>query len=88
MRDAFVDVTFEIPLSELAIVRDPTSFVLEQMRISADHLCDESKARLRTDRAPEVHVSQAVEVKTGKPMVLCASRWSVELPESVEVARA
>ena len=87
MRDAFVDVTTEVPLAELATVRDPSGLVLETMRETADKLCDESGARLRTARAPEVHVSRGIEKATGTEVLLCASRWAVEVPESVEVGR-
>lgn len=85
MRDAFVDVTLEVPLTDLAHVNDPSAYVFEKMRDAAEKLCDESRARLRTDRAPEVELSQAVETRTGRGMLLCASRWAVEVPESVEV---
>jgi hypothetical protein len=86
MRDAFVDVTLELPITELSTVTNPSNFVLEKMRDEADRLCDEAKARLRTDRAPEIQVNQAIEARTGRTMLLCASRWAVEVPETLEVA--
>lgn len=85
MRDAFIDVTFEIPLSDLGSVLDPSGYILEKMRGEADRVCDRSKARLRTDRNPEIQVNQAIEARTGRAMLLCASRWAVEVPESVEM---
>lgn len=83
MRDAFVDVTYEVPALELAMQRDPPSYVLERMRDRADALCAEQGARLRTDRSPEVIVNQAVERATGADTVLIASRWAVVVPDAV-----
>lgn len=83
MRDAFVDVTFEVSALELASVGNPSQFVLEKMRDRADSLCFESGGRLRTDSAPEILVNQAVDREDGTEMVLCASRWPVVVPDRV-----
>lgn len=86
MQDLFVDVTFEVPAPELAKSADPSRFVFEMMRDRADALCAENGARLRTDRAPELQISQAVDLRTGLDMVLCAGRWPVVVPDSVAAA--
>lgn len=83
MRDAFVDVTLEVPVSELARLDDPTRVLYERMRESADKLCAENGARLRTDRAPEVHVREGRHPLLGLDMTLVASRWAVVAPDSV-----
>ena len=85
MRDAFVDVTLEVPAMDLLRVDDPTRFLYERMRDRADQLCEESGARLRTDRAPEVHIREGRHPLTGLDMTLVASRWAVVVPDSVEL---
>lgn len=82
MRDTFVDVRLEVPVAELAGLSDAATQVLERMRDSADRLCAESGARLRTDRSPEIIVQQAIHPLLGD-MTLFASRWAVVAPESV-----
>lgn len=83
--DLFVDVTYEVPTSELHQMPDPTRHLYEAMRHKADELCSESGARLRTDRAPEVIVKQGKHV-LGYDMTLVASRWAVVAPASVALA--
>ena len=82
MRDLFVDVLLEVPVRELAGVYDPTRVLYERMREAADAKCAESGARLRTDRAPEVHVREGRHPLIGD-MTLVASRWAAVAPESV-----
>lgn len=82
MRDTFIDVRLEVPVRELAALRDASQQILERMRDSADRLCAEHGARLRTDRAPEIIVEQAMHPLLGD-MTLFASRWAVVAPESV-----
>jgi hypothetical protein len=74
VRDVFVDVTLEVPAREMRHPDAPQA-VLERMRDSADRLCSERGARLRTDRAPEVIVKQAMHPLLGD-MTLFASRWA------------
>lgn len=83
MRDLFVDVTLEVPVSELSRVADPTKYLYDRMRLRADELCSEHGARLRTDRAPDVIVKQGRHPLLGIDMTLVASRWAVVAPESV-----
>lgn len=85
MKDAFIDVSCELNPVQLAQERDPARFVLELSRETADARCAESGARLRTDRAPEVVVSHAIEPTTGRDVILVASRWAVLVPDSLEV---
>ena len=85
MRDLFVDVLLEVPSPELRRLHDPAGEVLERMRIKADQACDEQGAQLRTDRAPEIVVKEAMHPLLGD-MTLFASRWAAVAPESV-VAR-
>lgn len=82
MRDTFVDVRLEVPTRELAGLQDAGTQVLERMRDSADRLCEDSGARLRTDRAPEILVQQAMHPLLGD-MTLFASRWAAVVPETV-----
>lgn len=81
-RDLYVDVTYEIPTSELAQKQDPSRYLLEVMRHRADALCDENGARLRTDRAPEVIIKEGKHV-LGWDMTLVASRWPVLAPDAL-----
>jgi len=83
MKDYAIDVLLEVPVKELARLHDPASAVMERMRDKADRMCDEAGARLRTDRAPEVTVSQAIHPLLGD-MTLFASRWAVVAPEDLE----
>lgn len=85
MRDVFVDVLLEVPVSELARLHDPTRALYERMRERADELCAENGARLRTDRAPEVHIRQGRHPLLGLDMTLVSSRWAVVAPDSVIV---
>ncbi len=82
MRDVFVDVLLEVPVRELAALHDPTAELYEAMRTTADRLCSEKGARLRTDRAPEVRVQEARHPLLGD-MTLVATRWAVVAPEGV-----
>lgn len=84
MRDAFVDVLLEVPVRELAGLPDPTRALWERMREGADAKCAEVGARLRTDRAPEVHIREGRHPLIGD-MTLVASRWAVVAPDSVIV---
>ena len=86
MRDAFVDVTLEVPAAELVRLSDPTAFLYERMRDRADALCAESGARLRTDRAPEVIVQEGRHPLLGLDVTLVASRWAVVVPDSVTLS--
>lgn len=85
MRDAFVDVTLEVSLVELARESDPSAYILEKMRGAADTLCDRNGARLRTDRKPEIHIKEGRHIITQEDVLLCASRWAVVAPESVDI---
>jgi hypothetical protein len=82
VRDVFVDVLLEVPVRELAGLPDPSRELYERMRVSADRLCAEQGARLRTDRAPEVQVREGRHPLIGD-MTLVASRWAAVAPESV-----
>jgi hypothetical protein len=83
VRDTFVDVRLEVSTRELAdLGLDASQQVLERMRDSADRLCEERGARLRTDRAPEIVVQQAMHPLLGD-MTLFASRWAAVAPETV-----
>lgn len=85
MRDLFVDVNCEFDTARLNEQPDPSRYALEQSRHTADQLCADQGARLRTDRAPEVVISSAIRPETGRPITLVATRWPVVAPERVEV---
>ena len=82
MRDVFVDVLLEVPTGELRGLPDAATQVMERMRDSADRLCEEQGARLRTDRAPEIIVKEAQHILLGD-MTLFASRWAAVAPEAL-----
>lgn len=86
MRDVFVDVLLEVPVSELAGQADPTRYLYDRMRDEADRLCAEQGAKLRTDRAPEVVVREGRHPTLGIDMTLVASRWAVVAPERLAAA--
>lgn len=81
MRDLFIDVLLEVPVAKLARMEDPTRALYERMRERADELCADKGARLRTDRAPEVHIREGRHLLLGD-MTLVASRWAAVAPES------
>lgn len=81
MQDIFVDVLLEVPTIDLAQQDDPTRYIFDRMRERADSLCAETGARLRTDRAPEVHIREGRHPLLGLDMTLVASRWPVVAPE-------
>jgi hypothetical protein len=81
VRDTFIDVLLEVPAKEMRHPDAPQA-VLERMRDSADRLCAEQGARLRTDRAPEILVKEGIHPLLGD-MTLFASRWAVVAPETV-----
>lgn len=85
MRDVLIDVTYEISQLELMTERDPSGFLLEKMRGRADRLASEQGGYVRTDRAPEIVVKQAMDRLTSHPMVLVASRWAAVVPEAARV---
>lgn len=86
MRDTYVDVLVEIPVADLAREADMTRYMWELMRESADRLCAENGAHLRTDRAPELTIREGQHPLLGIDMFLCASRWAAVAPESVTAA--
>jgi hypothetical protein len=86
VRDAFVDVLLEVPTADLATQADPTRYLFERMRDSADALCAGQGARLRTDRTPEVVIREGRHPLLGLDMTLVASRWAVVTPERVAAA--
>ena len=86
MRDAYIDVLVEVPVRDLQNIADPSRHLYDLMVHKADEMCAESGARLRTDRAPEVHVRQGRHPLLGLDMTLVASRWAVIVPESVQLA--
>ena len=86
MRDAFVDVLLEIPTTDLAIQPDPSKYLFDRMRESADAICAEQGAQLRTDRAPEVVIREGRHPLLGTDMTLVASRWAVTVPARVAAA--
>jgi len=79
----YVDVNVELDVLELAKVADPSRYALELSRETADRLCIESGARLRTDRPPEVVIGRGVDPFTGRDVVMAASRWVVEGPDAL-----
>lgn len=86
MRDLFIDVLLEIPVADLAHEADPTKALYDRMREAADAECDKAGAKLRTDRAPEVHIRQGRHPLLGLDMTLVASRWAVTAPSRVAAA--
>lgn len=83
MTDSFIDINLEIFTLELDKERDPTRYVWELARETADRHCAEAGGRLRTDRAPEIFVSEGLDRLTGQAITLVATRWAVVLPDAV-----
>lgn len=79
----FVDVNVELDALELAKVVDPARYALELSRETADRLCQDSGAQLRTDRPPEVIIGRGVDPLTGRDVVMAASRWAVVGPDAL-----
>lgn len=87
MKDIFIDVLLELDTLSLTSLPDPTRFIYERARDEADRRCEENKARLRTDRAPEVIVNHGKNPLTGDDVTLVATRWAVVAPERGVVHR-
>lgn len=83
MQDIFMDVRLEIDADSLSREADPAQWVIEKARYEADKLCEQSGARLRTDRAPEIIVERGQHRLTGQLCVLVATRWAVIAPDTV-----
>ena len=79
---AYIDVTLEIHVADLAAQPDPTRYLWEVMRTKADDECAKAGAHLRTDSTPEVIVKQAHSALIGD-VTLVASRWAVDVPDSL-----
>lgn len=87
MKDIFVDVQMEFDQIALAGVDDPSRYVIEASRAEAELLCEKSRATLRTDRPPEIVISEAQRKDTSARVVLVATRWAVIAPETVQERR-
>lgn len=87
MKDIFIDVTLELPTSDLFDLPDPTRFLIERLRSEADRECEGTGASVRTDRAPEFIVNEAIDPPTGKQMTLVAARFPVVAPDILEVGQ-
>lgn len=86
MRDVFVDIQVEVPLSELEPLgpQGASRFMIERSRHEAERVVAQQKgARLRTDKAPEVEIRKGAHVLLGGEWVLMTSRWAVVVPEDV-----
>lgn len=89
MREALIDVTFEIEVTDdLAALADPRFHreAIEHMRHKAEVLAREAGGHLRPDRAPEITVPQPVSPASPllqhQQFVLYASRWLAMVPET------
>jgi hypothetical protein len=81
MRDVFLDVRLELDLNALSLIDDPDRWIIEAAREEADRLCEQSRAKLRTDRAPEIIVTRGENKATGQMCLLIATRWAAVVPE-------
>lgn len=93
MRTAQIDVEIEFDADEHQIGdRDFPRQVMERMREKADAEATAAGGRLRTDVLPEFNTMRAMRPGTSfaeaREVVLCASRWTVDVPESFDPARA
>lgn len=87
MKDLFVDVQIEYDADALSRQDDPDRFVIDAARVEAEIMCERSKARLRTDRPPEIIVQRAQRKDTKAQVVLVATRWAVVAPENTPTRR-
>ncbi len=90
MKEAQVSVLFEIPLSddEKRHLNDPEFWRqgMEAMRRQADMLAAQKGGHVVTDRKPSFTKPQvAAHPILGNTVLLWASRWWVEVPDSVDV---
>lgn len=88
MREALIDVTYEIEVTDdLKELADPSFHraAMEHMRHKAFAAAAEAGGYLRTDRPPQISIprvaSPASPLLSGQ-YVLYASRWHVEVPET------
>lgn len=83
-----LDVTIEADVRELEALGkdDAVRALIEKLRMKADEAAESVRGRLRTDMQPELTFSKGTNVFTGQECLLVGSRWSVEVPESFQVA--
>lgn len=88
MREALIDVTYEIEVADdLVALADPAFHraAMEHMRDKAARQAEAVGGYLRTDRAPEISVPKVASPSSPLlpgQFVLYASRWHVEVPDT------
>lgn len=93
MKTAQIDVEIEMDADEIQIGdRNFARQVMERMRDKADAEARAVGGTLRTDVIPEFNTMRAMRPGTSfeqaREVVLCASRWTVDVPESFDPERA
>jgi hypothetical protein len=93
VKEVQIDVEMELPADEIqAGDRDFARQAMERMRDHADAVAREQGCTLRTDRLPEFNVMRAMTpgrpLQAAEEVILIASRWWVDAPDSFDPARA
>lgn len=83
MADLLLDVSCEFDSLALARERDPKRTIAEVSRHVADEQARERGATLRTSDPREVVIRKATKAVTGADVLLVASRWVADGPNTL-----
>ena len=86
-----MDVELHIPDADVVDYGDAVTAskeIINRLRIKAEQVCREagSGVELRTDRAPEIILKQAMSAFHGGDFLLVASRWHCTVPDNFDPA--
>lgn len=88
-KEAQIDVEMEVPVNDYLVGDEAFARgLIEKMREKADAEARLAGGTLRTDRLPELNTMRATSPIFGGDLLLVASRWWVEVPESFDPGRA
>lgn len=89
MKQQQIDVEIEIPVNDYLVGDENFARqIIERMREKADAEVSAAGGRLRTDRLPDINTMRATSPIYGGDLLLVASRWWADMPESFDPARA
>jgi hypothetical protein len=79
--DGFIDVLLELPIMDAELL-GPKG-ITDKLRAEGDRRCEEFKAELRTDRAPEFVIEHAFDPINNCQVILAAARFPVVGPQEL-----
>lgn len=78
MAELYLDVHLELDPLELSILANPVQAIAEMSRQKAEEMCLLRGAVLRHPEPAEAYSRHGVEFKTGRSVLLVATRWIVD----------